>query len=366
LLVNSSDGLNGSGMSLYQLVKTLNPKKYEVHLILPGRGQLYEIMRGYANIHIVSMRKIDRSLKGLVNYLFYYFKSVSTIVTIIVKYRFEIIHVNTVTNLYFGLAAKITRTPIIYHVREVPGFYPNALWNLYRWNIKFYAEELIACSKIVGELLNIKEIRINSIQNAVDEAYYSKYKKFKATIIIGTFANESNRKGLIYLLEAFVELLKLYPKLRMSVISSYPDRSNQRGKAIIDFIELHGIEGYIQFTGLTKDVPYEMSKIDMLVVPSLFEAYPRCVIEGLASSKPVIATDTGGTREIIINNETGILIDTGNPKSIIDSVHTLINDENLAKRISISGHKFVKYNNTSKIVTDAIESVYNRILLQRA
>ena len=69
--------------------------------------------------------------------------------------------------------------------------------------------------------------------------------------------------------------------------------------------------------------------MDIFVLPSLREGFPNVILEAMASSLPVVATDVGGVREIIIQDKTGFIIPSANPSALFESLAKLIQDKEL-------------------------------------
>lgn len=69
-----------------------------------------------------------------------------------------------------------------------------------------------------------------------------------------------------------------------------------------------GLADAVSFLGYRSDVPYLMHAVDGLVLPSRWEGLPNVVMEAMLARLPVVATDVGGTRELVANAETGFLV----------------------------------------------------------
>jgi len=101
---------------------------------------------------------------------------------------------------------------------------------------------------------------------------------------------------------------------------------------------------------------------DIVVLPSYTEGLPRVLIEAQAMKKPVVAYDSGGVRDAILPNETGILVKTGDVKSLADKISFLIDNE--AERLSIGerGRDFVCRQFSSSALVRRHEDFYLRAL----
>lgn len=92
------------------------------------------------------------------------------------------------------------------------------------------------------------------------------------------------------------------------------------------------------------------------------EGISNSIIEYMASAKPVIATRGGGTDEVVINNETGYLIDPKNKDQLIEKIRLLMKDSSLAKELGRKGYEKVQKKFDLKIMTDHYVSAYQKLL----
>jgi glycosyltransferase involved in cell wall biosynthesis len=82
---------------------------------------------------------------------------------------------------------------------------------------------------------------------------------------------------------------------------------------------------------------------DVVVLPSFhFEGCPRCLIEAGLMGKPVVATDSGGTREAFLPGETGILVPVGDARALADALASLATDRALRETMGRAGREFAK------------------------
>jgi glycosyltransferase involved in cell wall biosynthesis len=82
-----------------------------------------------------------------------------------------------------------------------------------------------------------------------------------------------------------------------------------------------------------------LAEADIYVLPSHAEGFPNALIEALASGVPCISTDVGGVADIIINNETGILVPPNNPKQLGNAILALYKNEKLRQKLSVNGRQ---------------------------
>ncbi|MFC1623857.1 glycosyltransferase family 4 protein [Candidatus Omnitrophota bacterium] len=145
---------------------------------------------------------------------------------------------------------------------------------------------------------------------------------------IGTASRLSAEKGVNFLLEGFLKVLKKIDA-RLIIVGDGAEKTTLEKMA--DYLE---IRDRIIFTGWVQNPFKYLAKMDIFVLPSLWEGFPNVVLEAMACGVPVIATDSsGGIREVIQNGVNGVLIEPGSSSAVSDAVYSLLIDK--AKRQDI-------------------------------
>jgi len=130
-------------------------------------------------------------------------------------------------------------------------------------------------------------------------------------------------------------------------------------KMLIKRLEL---ESSVSFIGTIKEEKkYEFIKSHkILVLPSIKEYTPGVLLEAQALGVPVIATRVGAVPEMVIDGETGILVEPSDELELARAVEVLIGNHELRKRFSLNARKFVK-NFTLEAAVDKLEVLYNTL-----
>lgn len=98
-----------------------------------------------------------------------------------------------------------------------------------------------------------------------------------------------------------------------------------------------------------------LATCDIFVHPSGLDALPRCIMEASLMEKPIIASNVGGTPEIIKDNEAGYLCDINSPDQWIEKIHFLLDNPSIAKKLGKNARKYVtKKFNWKRIAEDFI------------
>jgi len=80
------------------------------------------------------------------------------------------------------------------------------------------------------------------------------------------------------------------------------------------------------FTGLRRDLPRIYADIDVVALTSLNEGTPVALIEAMAAARPVVATDVGGVRDVVVHGETGFVVPSGSAEAVAAAIGRLIRD----------------------------------------
>lgn len=117
-----------------------------------------------------------------------------------------------------------------------------------------------------------------------------------------------------------------------------------------------GLTGIVNFWGARTDVPELLSKAQGFLLISKWEGFPRSILEAMRAGLPVIASDVGGTRESVIDGETGFLVPRGDADTLRDRLLQLINDTELRVRMGRKGReRFLKHFTFERMLAKTIE-----------
>jgi glycosyltransferase involved in cell wall biosynthesis len=137
------------------------------------------------------------------------------------------------------------------------------------------------------------------------------------------------QKGHADLLRAWQQVTAVYPDAHLLIVGDGERRS--------ELEKMAAKQPHIHFTGQRDDVPHLLAVSDLLVLPSLWEGLPNVVLEAMSAGLPVVATAVGGTPELVIDGETGLLVPPRDPASLAQAILTLLTDPDLAQRLGENG-----------------------------
>jgi glycosyltransferase involved in cell wall biosynthesis len=176
-------------------------------------------------------------------------------------------------------------------------------------------------------------------------------------IVIGFVGRLAEQKGIRYLLHAAARLSERFHTLRFVIVGGGDlevELKTQR-----DRLGLTNVE----FVGFQRDTPRYYQMFDIFVLPSLYEGLPVSVLEAMAASLPVVATDVSGTGEAVVDSTTGYLVHPKNILQLEEKLAVLIADPALRKRMGRAGRERVeKLFSASRMVEDT-EKLYEEFHL---
>jgi glycosyltransferase involved in cell wall biosynthesis len=120
-----------------------------------------------------------------------------------------------------------------------------------------------------------------------------------------------------------------------------------------------GLTDYVSFLGWVppEEMPGLLRKFDVLLLPSIWpEPFARVLLEGMISGLVVVATPTGGTPEIVMDGENGLLFTPGNPEDLAQKIARLVDDPESRRKLAEAGKQTIMERFIITIMMDDIES----------
>ena len=345
-IISSKDAIGGAQEHTRILCAGLDKNKYRVIIVTrPGSIVPYYKGQGFEVIPVELRHKPGSILKLL---------------GIIKKYKIHIIHThNMLADRRGCVAGWLGRVPIvvttIHTLMNTDRFGEQkrgtSIWQ-YNFLLKHVPKKIIALSEEVKrhtrKELNLEDDRISLIHNASDLSRLNKSvnkqeKKREFGIdedccVVGTVGRLVELKGYPYFIKAASLILQKFPeKLKFLIVGDgyMSDELRNLAKGL-------GIADKIIFAGQRRDVPEILHILDVFVLSSYYEGLPRSIIEAQACGVAVVATNVGGTPEVVINDKTGILVPSKDEKAIAKAVIDLLTNRDKAEKMGNAGKEWVQ------------------------
>lgn len=117
----------------------------------------------------------------------------------------------------------------------------------------------------------------------------------------------------------------------------------------------------VHFTGARDDVPALLSAMDLLVMTSEFEGLPNAVLEAMAAGRPVVSTDVGGCRELVVEGVTGHLVPPRDPEAIADRIVRILASPDRGRSLGAAGRHRALSEFSAPAMAKRFEDLYLRI-----
>ena len=327
--------------------------KIEQALILINKPEIQEYFEKVTqnNLNVIETRYIDLPSE------YFSFKEFYHLQSLIKEDNFNIAHIH----LY---APDSCRTAILAAsmagIRVITTEHNNSIKTTFRLNVlkklnQHLIHKIIAVSEAVRERLiqerGIDSMKIRCIPNGVDSTHYNKnnfsvnliedlksnFTFNKSTLLIGMIGALHRNKGYNYLLLAAKSIIKKHPNTKLIFIGEGDFREE------LEKITQHlNFKKNIEFLGYIEEVsPYYLI-FDIFVLPSLVEGMPLCVLEAMAMGVPVIATAVDGSKELVLDGETGLLVQPKNETALSEAMEYMIENPEKVKEMANAGKRRIR------------------------
>ena len=241
-----------------------------------------------------------------------------------------------------GIAAKKAGVEKIVYLRGIAVPIKRNFLNIYL--LKKVVTHIIANSKetkrtILKNLANdIEPEKIKVIYHGIDIREHSEkstnkiFKKEKNEIIIGNLGRLTEQKGHKYLID-LATILKNTTQNFKIIIAGEGESKDE----LVKLAEKSGLKESVTFLGFISDIKSFLNEIDIFVLPSIWEGFGFAIVEAMIAEKPVIAFNITSNPEIIIDTETGFLVEFPNVEQFAEKVKLLIHNKELRETLGEKG-----------------------------
>ena len=179
-----------------------------------------------------------------------------------------------------------------------------------------------------------------------------------ADVVIGKVARLFDLKGHRYLLEAAPRIVEACPQARFLLVGDGPLRDQFEAR-----ISRDGLADHFVLTGLVppERIPELIHATELVVHTSVWEGLARVLPQSMIAGKPVVSFDIDGAHEVVIPEETGLLVEPESVDGLVDAVTRLVADQELRTRLGDEGcHRWTeafRYQEMARLVREVYEEV---------
>ncbi len=154
--------------------------------------------------------------------------------------------------------------------------------------------------------------------------------------VIGNVGNYRAFKRQALLIDSFAILARDYPALKLVIVGEGELRAAMERQ-----IEALGLEDRVRLHGTEADPLTMYSAFDVVAQSSFSEGLPNVLLEAGAVGRPIVATDAGGSREIVIDGDTGLLVPIERLDALTGALRRVIDDSDLRQRLGHAARSHV-------------------------
>lgn len=241
-------------------------------------------------------------------------------------------------------------------------------YNFIEKTIIRFADRIVPVSESLKARLHLgrkadkKAIVIPNAADFVESEQNTSYRKRcfgvdKDDIFIGVIGRLSPEKGHRFFIEAFRIVAEKNVKVKAVFVGEGQER-----EAITRAIGAHGLQNKIILAGYQEDMAAIYGDLDIVVLPSLAEGMPNVALEAMMHAKPVIASHIGGIPEVVINGETGYLVEPQNPPALAEALEVLICNDQMRRAFGLAGRQRVITHFDPRTRTQKVMGIYKHLL----
>ncbi|MFT4601085.1 MAG: glycosyltransferase involved in cell wall biosynthesis [Arenicella sp.] len=308
-------------------------------------------------------------------------KAYKEIRKIIREFKPHIVHTHaSKTGVVGRMAASKEKVPVIihtFHGHVFHSYFGNVKTNLYKVIERRMArksdaiiaisniqkKELVEQYKIASSEkvkvvnLGFDLIRFNTQKEAHHKAFRVKYNIEKDIVAVGIIGRLVPIKNHSFLFDLAKEIAATTSQEFKIVVIGDGELNEELKSQAQEIEKVLGKQLFV-FTSWIKNIEFALAGLDLVVLCSLNEGTPVSLIEAQASSVPVISTDVGGVRDIVLENDTGIVVALEDREKYKEELRKMIESKDLREKMSQNGWNHVKDKFSYDRLCSDMEKVY--------
>lgn len=376
LFVNQAAMMSGAEFSLLGLMTKLAQTRFQPLLLLSEPGLFKEKAEALGIDVVVLPTLLQRGEHYRPWKALRIARVAWTIRRLIRARRISLVHCNNLCISYIvGLAARLAGIPAVLHVRDSGLAGIMASWKGYLLTNLF--DHFIAVSQAARDSIAAVHPRLGKkttvIYNGVDLEAFDKVRAAPireelgiapTAPLVGAVGRIDPAKGYDALMDAIKILRNAFPDLRLLVVGPVFEAKHQ---AYMDKLQQNvkndNLLNVVFFSGFRADALEIEKALDILVHPAICpDSLPRVILEAAAFAKPIIASRIGGIPEILEDQVSGILVESGDGNALATALATLLAHTAQAKQLGMAARKKMEKTFTAEKHLDAVVSLYESLL----
>jgi glycosyltransferase involved in cell wall biosynthesis len=291
-------------------------------------------------------------------------------------WRPDLVHTHlTYANVAGSIAARLARRRVIASLHNVDvNQHKHAAAK--RWieacTLRWAADRIVVVAegarKLAARNYRLPAGRLVTLPNALDPATVRLPQEYDPSAmrralgvepgqpLISVVARLDPSKGHDILFQAAIALRSRHAGARYLLIGAGAAESVLRRQA-----DRLGLSGHVAFLGVRHDVPAILAASDLFVLPSRNEGLSQALLEAMALGTPVVATDVGGTADVVQSGRTGWLIPPGDPTALVCAIDAALSHPLRARAYSEAARRLVSREFNLGLHAARLETLYRTV-----
>ncbi len=273
----------------------------------------------------------------------------------------------------FIFIAKAWGAKVIIHLR---GSYFRQLYQESNIFVKLLIRSALRCTSrdiVLGKSLKyifkgfVPFENIVVVSNGIDKNYIPntvKQESSKGTRVL-FLSNFMKTKGFIDVIKAIPDIVEKHKNIEFIFAGEWRISEDEKQK-VYQFLNQNELDKTVKFLGVvTGDKKRNLLfSSDVFILPSHNEGQPWVIIEAMAAGLPIIATDTGTIKEMVIDGKNGFIVEKKNPEQIAERILILLENEDLRRKMGKnSRERFLKYYTKEKFI-GSLSKIFEQVLAE--
>lgn len=326
-------------------------------------------------IRVVKLHGLNRSIN--------IFQDISSLYRLVVFLRtssFNVVHTHTSKGGIIGrLAAYVANVPVVIHTTQGYAFQDYASTRIMRW-LLFRIEKMatnwcdliIAANKFDRDLAIqsgiVSAAKIVTIKNCIDldsidgtDASGGQSLGLRESgKVVGIMARLSPQKGLEYFVDALPSILLEYPSTQVLMVGEGELLSKL--KMQVDDL---GLTAKVIFLGFRSDWVEVLRRIDVFVMPSLWEGLPMTLLGAMATNRAIVATRIKGVTDVCGDEEVAILVEPADSMALADAIKVFLHSEVTARQYGSAARRRVEEEYSEGVMMTRTWNCYSTLFSEK-
>lgn len=376
LLLESSSKIAGGQKTLLLHAKYLNNQRFRPIVFCLRNSCFYNLLKqtriSTSEFYIVPQWS-NRGINAIILFL-NLFIVMPQLVRVVHREKIQLVHSNRPDmHIPAIITAKLAGIPVVIHDHL---YLKSTKHRITDFICGLFSDRIISVSEAMRDKLKIPSFCLKKvvvvyngivlsdpIESISEHSLKAEFGIGEGQFIIGTLTRISPEKGLEYLVEAFHQTKNEHPGIKLIIAGDIYSESDRKYKVrILNLIKKFDLEKDIIMAGYRTDVADLIQVFDVSVSSSLAESFGMFILESMAMGKAVVATKVGGVPELVIDGETGVLVEPKAVASLADAISRLLIDEKKRLQMGENGKARALRCFSLESTTRQIENIYDELL----